>query len=125
MAEPGVVVLDAGAGPELPLVEGGGSARAVVWPGNGAELRSLTVIELDAGSATRGLTHQGEAVYYVESGAGTIEADDESGNLGEGSMVHIDGGTHYSFRAGPAAMKLIGGPSPADHELYEGIEVTA
>ena len=42
-----VRILDAGAScPELPMVEGGGVARAIVWPGVGAALRSMHRIEL-------------------------------------------------------------------------------
>ncbi len=123
MAGDRVVVLDVDGGPMLPLVEGEGHARAIIWPGNGGNLRTLTVVELEEGSSTRPLSHPGEAVYYVEAGQGSIECDDGSGDLREGSIVHIDGGTGYEFHAGAGGVKLVGGPSPADRALYEGIEV--
>ena len=43
----GVVIVDAATGPSLDIVQEGGSARAVIWPGMGAELRSLHMIALE------------------------------------------------------------------------------
>ena len=39
-------------GPELPIVEGEGSARPIVWPGIGAGFRTMHRIELAGGSRT-------------------------------------------------------------------------
>ena len=122
MAGNRVVVLAVDEGPKLPLVEGEGQARAVIWPGNGGNLRTLAIIDLVEGSSTVRLSHPGEAVYYVETGQGNIECDDDSGELREGAIVHIDGGTGYEFHAGAGGVKLVGGPSPSDPSLYEGIE---
>ena len=36
-------------------------------------------------------------------------------------MFHVDGGTAYLAQAGDEGMELIGGPSPADPALYEGL----
>ena len=116
-----VRVLDAGAScPELPIVEGGGVARAVVWPGIGAELRSMHRIQLASGACTVALSHPMEAVYYVMHGSGAaLEPGDATGQpLIEGSMVHIEPGTSYLFRAGPEGLEILGGPCPADMSMY-------
>ena len=68
-----VRVLDAGEEcPALPLVEGEGVARAVIWPGIGAQLRSMHRISLAPGARTIPQRHPMEAVYYVLSGGGTV-----------------------------------------------------
>ena len=87
-------MVDAELGPELAIVDRGGSARAVIWPGMGAELRSLHRISLQAMGRTKQLAHPSEAVYYVISGSGAICKDPESPQeaLVEGSMVHVDSG---------------------------------
>ncbi len=116
-----VRVLDAGAScPELPIVEGGGVARAVVWPGVGAELRSMHRLQLASGAQTVVLRHPMEAVYYVMNGSGTaLEPGDAAGQpLIEGSMVHIEPATAYLFRAGPEGLEILGGPCPADMSMY-------
>jgi quercetin dioxygenase-like cupin family protein len=119
-----VRILDAGAScPELPMVEGGGVARAVVWPGIGAELRSMHRIQLASGARTVPLRHPMEAVYYVMNGSGTA-LDPDAGNeqpLIEGSMVHIEPETAYLFRAGPEGLEILGGPCPADASMYARI----
>jgi quercetin dioxygenase-like cupin family protein len=115
-----VRVLDAEGGPELPIVEGPGTARAIVWPGIGAEHRSMHRITLGEGAATVELRHPGEAVYYVVDGAGEA-VDPTSGEghrLEPGSMVHIGPGTAYLIRARSGGLEVIGGPSPPDPELY-------
>jgi hypothetical protein len=78
-------------GPLLPIVEGKGTARAIVWPGVGAALRSMHRIELADGSEP----------------------------LLEGSMIHVEPGTAYQFEASADGMLLLGGPCPADPALYQ------
>lgn len=118
-----VRVLQGDHGPELPLVEGEGSARAVVWPGVGARLRSLQRIDLAAGSRTVCLKHPMEAVYYVVRGDGTVRDPDDgsSSPLVAGSMIHVEPGTAYVFQAGADGILLLGGPCPADPALYEQV----
>lgn len=118
-----VVVASAAGGPELAIVTGEGSANAVIWPGMGAELRSMHRISLAGDSRTMEMTHPSDAVYYVISGGGEAvdRATGERGELIEGSMVHVDGGTPYELVAGAHGMELIGGPCPADPSLYEGV----
>jgi quercetin dioxygenase-like cupin family protein len=119
-----VVVLDADEKcPRLPLVSGEGEAFAVVWPGVGANMRSMHRIRLRAGSATVRMRHPMEAVYYVIAGEGAVRDADNgtSDPVVEGSMIHIEPGTAYVCVAGGAGMELIGGPCPADPELYRGL----
>jgi mannose-6-phosphate isomerase-like protein (cupin superfamily) len=119
-----VEVLDADRGPELAIIASRGRAHAVVWPGMGAELRSLHHITLEPQGETVDLAHPSEAVYCVLEGSGEI-ADAAAGTsqpLVAGSMTHIDAGTRYVVRADDAGMVLFGGPSPADHALYASIE---
>jgi quercetin dioxygenase-like cupin family protein len=116
-----IQVLNLEHGPALPIVDGEGSARAVVWPGVGAKLRSIHEISLAAGAQTIELSHPSEAVYYARSGDGTAidTASGEEHELVAGSMAHIDAGTPYLLRAGGRGLVLLGGPSPADDRLYE------
>lgn len=120
-----VVILEAGPTcPRLPLVEGGGEARAVVWPGVGAYKRSMHRLSLAAGARTVTQEHPSEAVYYVIDGGGVVR-DPHSGTrdpLEAGAMVHITPGTPYTFEAGPGGTELVGGPCPADPRLYTHLE---
>ena len=119
-----VRVLDSGSScPTLPMVDGVGTARAVVWPGVGAELRSMIRISLDPSARTVELRHPVEAVYYVMAGTGSAVDPGTSARqpLLEGSMVHIEPGTPYRFAAGPQGLEILGGPCPADREIFERI----
>jgi mannose-6-phosphate isomerase-like protein (cupin superfamily) len=110
-------------GPALQIVEGDGRAHAVIWPGMGARLRSIHRIQLRGGARTIELRHPSEAVYYVIDGSGeVVDADaDQRQALRPGSMVHIDPGTTYVLSAGEEGISLVGGPSPPDPALYEGL----
>lgn len=110
-------------GPDLGIVDGDGRAHAVIWPGMGALLRSIHRIELAAGARTITLRHPSEAVYYVIDGSGAaVDVDaDEAQPLRSGSMAHIDARTKYAFTAGDHGISLVGGPSPPDPALYEGL----
>ena len=116
-----VRVLDAGDEcPALPLVEGEGVARAVIWPGVGAQLRSMHRISLAPGVRTIPQRHPMEAVYYVLSGGGTVRDPEHPPErpLVEGAMVHVEPGTAYVLAAGPEGIEILGGPCPADPALY-------
>ena len=119
-----VAVVDAEVGPELPIIHQDGSARAVIWPGMGAELRSMHRISLQPNGRTIRLNHPSEAVYYVISGSGAVcdtpHAPKEA--LIQGSMILIEAGSDYAFCASSDGMELVGGPSPADPTLYESLE---
>jgi mannose-6-phosphate isomerase-like protein (cupin superfamily) len=122
-ASDGIQILPLDRGPALPLVDGDGSAHAVVWPGMGAQLRSIHRIELGSGARTIEMRHPFEAVYYVIEGAGeAVDLDgDERQQLRPGSMVHVDSGTKYVLSATGEGMSVVGGPSPPDPSLYEGV----
>lgn len=117
----GVVILDGGASCQpLPLVEdGGGVAHAVVWPGVGAFQRTFHRFRLEPLGRTRAQRHGGEAVYYVVRGRAVVRDDSGAAHeLREGSMVHVDAGTGYTFEAGGQGSEIVGGPCPADPDLY-------
>ena len=115
-----IQVLSVADGPELAIVDGDGLARAVVWPGVGATLRSIHTISLGADARTIELSHPAEAVYYVMSGTGTAidTTINEVQELRTGSMVHIEPGTRYILSAADGGLELVGGPSPPDPRLY-------
>jgi hypothetical protein len=98
----------------LDIVEGDGTARAIVWPGTGAADRAMHRIRLGPGASTVLLEHPGDAVYAVLGGQGTVGEH----AVETGSMVHVDGGTPYRFVADDAGLDLVGGPAPVDPALY-------
>ena len=102
---------------------GKGEAYAVVWPGVGAQMRSMHRISLGAGSATVPQRHPMEAVYSVIAGGGTVR-DPDTGTaeaLVDGSMFHVEPGTAYVVEAGAGGIELVGGPCPADPALYRSL----
>jgi hypothetical protein len=113
-------ILDGSEGPELPIVERGGVARAIVWPGIGAQRRSLHRIWLEDGASTVELRHPSDAVYCVIEGSGSVEdrSAADAHQLSLGSMFHVDAGTAYTICAGEAGMQVVGGPAPADAGMY-------
>lgn len=125
MSEPGpgtVRVFDSHEScPELPITAGEGSAKVIIWPGNGAKFRTLHLLSLEKGAATVLLSHGSDCVYYAIAGEGSV-IDDATGNaqlLAEGGMVHIDAGDRYRLKAKEGgAIMLVGGPCPADAALY-------
>lgn len=104
----------------LPIVETGGRAWAVVWPGMGAHLRSMHRISLQPAGRTVPLRHPMEAAYYVI--AGTLEVHDldvgARHRLITGGMVLVDPGTRYRMAAGSEGSEVVGGPCPPDPGLY-------
>ena len=115
-----VRVIKPGSGLVLGLVDGPGSATALVWPGMGARYRSLHRFVLGPDARTVAQEHDGEAVYGVLSGETRIIdlASGEQAELGTGAMVHLDPGTPYCFVAGSDGAVFIGGPCPPDETLY-------
>ena len=121
---PRVAVFDADERcPRLPLVAGAGEAYAVVWPGVGAEMRSMHRISLGPGSATVPQRHPMEAVYAVIGGGGAVRDPDTGGveALVDGAIFHVEPGTAYVVEAGAGGMELVGGPCPADPALYRSL----
>jgi quercetin dioxygenase-like cupin family protein len=109
--------------PELPIVEGQGTAKVILWPGNGAEYRSIQLFTLEKGDRLHPMRHQSDCVYYIIKGDGVIV--DLSGMqaqpLVEGSMIHIDAQDSYRIEAGDAGIRFLGGPCPPDAALYENL----
>jgi quercetin dioxygenase-like cupin family protein len=119
-----VRVIDASQSREIPIVDGAGSARVVIWPGMGAMYRTFQVIELKGASKTKPLRHpSSDAAYYVLDGEGKVldVATGEYQELAEGGMVHIDANDQYQFVAGGKGLSILGGPCPADATLYESL----
>jgi mannose-6-phosphate isomerase-like protein (cupin superfamily) len=84
----------------LPIVADRGRAWAVIWPGMGAQCRSLHRISLSPRGGTVPLRHPSEAVYYVLAGHGAARGSDGSAHrIAEGSMIHIAPQTEYRFAA--------------------------
>ncbi len=108
----------------LPLIDSGGEALAVVWPGVGSQHRSLHRLLLEPGGRTVELRHPSESVYYLRSGSAAV-TDGDSGErhpLIEGSMVHVDQSTAHQFEAGAEGAEIVGGPCPPDPSIYESLE---
>lgn len=123
-SEPQVQVIDSGVNhKKLALIKGNGTAFAVLWPGNGARFRTMQILQMEAGDETIDLRHPHDCVYYVSNGAGQVR-DLSSGaaqDLIEGSIVHIDARDGYRIEAGADGMRMVGGPVPADPELYASL----
>ncbi len=109
----------------LPLVQGGGEVRAVVWTGMAARHRSMHYIALAVGGRTVPHRHpDSEAVYYVISGEGAIEDLDAGSShpVHPGSVVLITAGSGYQIAAGAgSALVCVGGPCPPDPALYAAV----
>lgn len=100
-------------------IAGCGEFRAVVWPGMGAQHRSLHYMRLEPGETTPTWRHPGEAVYYVVLGSGWFE-DQNAGRRHEvhaGLIVHVEAGTSYAVTA-REPLTCVGGPCPPDPRLY-------
>jgi mannose-6-phosphate isomerase-like protein (cupin superfamily) len=116
-----IQVIDAVHAREIPIVDGIGNAKVVVWPGMGAQYRTFQIITLGQHAKTVELCHpKSDAAYYVFKGQGKVVdiASGASQELGEGGMVHIDANDRYQFLASSSGMRILGGPCPADLSLY-------
>jgi mannose-6-phosphate isomerase-like protein (cupin superfamily) len=110
--DPGRVQVLGPNGPGLPLVDGEGTAWALVGAGMGARMRSLNLIRLGEAACTREQRHDDEAVYFAISGDGSVE-DLEGGAwpLEKGAMAHVAPGVRYRIVGGGDGLELVGGPS--------------
>jgi mannose-6-phosphate isomerase-like protein (cupin superfamily) len=100
-------------GVPLDIVERGGSAVAIAWPGSGSHVRSMHRLELEPGGCTVPLRHESEAVYFVAAGSGRVG----DAPLKPHDMVYVPRRTPYRFDA-DEAMTILGGPCPPDAALY-------
>lgn len=105
----------------LPLAEGGGEVRAIIWPGMAARHRSMHYIALAAGARTVPHRHpDSESVYYVIEGRGEV-LDLDAGSrhpIHPGSVVFMTPDTRYQIVAKDTALTCVGGPCPPDPALY-------
>jgi hypothetical protein len=64
-----------------------------------------------------------EAVYYVISGEVEVEDIDTRTRhrVGLGGMFLVDPGTAYRIVGTAEGSELVGGPCPADPNLYDGL----
>ena len=116
---PDVAVL--GGGRPLDIVEQGGTAVAIAWPGTGSRFRSMHRLELDAGGRTVPMRHESEAVYFVVAGAGRV--GDVA--LQPHHMIYVPRRAPYRFEA-TEPLVMVGGPCPPDPSLYgEGERLAA
>lgn len=102
-------------GRSLDILDHGGTAVAIAWPGMGSRFRSMHRIDLEPGGRTVALSHPGEAVYFVAQGAGEVAGSPFKAH----DMVYVPAGVAYAFSANDAAT-IFGGPCPPDQALYEG-----
>jgi quercetin dioxygenase-like cupin family protein len=118
------VVAESGKLASMPIIDSDGTAQALVWPGMGAHLRSMHRVSLSHGGRTVALRHPMEAVYYVIDGEVAVD-DIEAGTgqrVGPGGMFLIDPGTSYRISAVKDGTEIVGGPCPADPELYRHLD---
>src|SRR5690348_13779654 len=114
-----VVVAATSSRREVAIVDGGGCAEAIVWPGMGARWRSFHQVALETGGRTIVLHHASEAVYFVMTGDAEIvnEATGQRSTLPQGSMVHVGPACPYRL-VGATATAIVGGPCPPDPTWY-------
>ncbi len=110
---------------DIALINGDGAAWVVLWPGNGARYRTFHILELHPNDQTVDLCHAADCVYYVVEGTGNVRdlETDEIQPLVDGAIVHIDAQDRYRLEADDGGMRLIGGPVPADPDLYTQFEM--
>ena len=101
----------------LDIIEHGGRAAAIAWPGTGSFFRGMHRIDLEPGGRTKRFGHPGEAAYTVATG--TVDVDGGAGATRvEGpSVLFVPSGTAYAF-ASPGGATIFGGPCPPDPALY-------
>jgi mannose-6-phosphate isomerase-like protein (cupin superfamily) len=102
-----IQIVDAVHSQEIPIVDGIGNAKVVIWPGMGARYRTFQIINLGENSKTAQLCHPAsDAAYYVLKGHGRVldVGTGQSEELGEGGMVHIDANDPYQFVASLSGM---------------------
>ena len=120
MSDETVQVLPLAGGEPFDVLDGPGEARVAVGPHIGACARTMALVVLEPGSATRALRHPSEAVWYVVEGHGrVVPADGEALVLEPGAVVHVERGAGYLLcAAAEEALRVVGGPSPPDLALH-------
>jgi quercetin dioxygenase-like cupin family protein len=102
----------------LDIVESGGAAVALAWPGTGSFSRGMHRIELTGDGQTKPFRHPGEAAYIVAAGA--AEARGRGGDAVRAeapAVIFVPAGTDYVL-ASDGGATVFGGPCPPDPALY-------
>jgi quercetin dioxygenase-like cupin family protein len=102
----------------LDIVERGGQAVALAWPGTGSFSRGLHRIDLASGGRTKPFCHPGEAAYVVASGAAEVlDADGQTRRVEAPAVLFVPAGIEYVLASAGGAT-IFGGPCPPDPALY-------
>jgi len=100
-------------------------ARLVVWPGTGAETANMNYVRMQPGEANVPHVHRSsEDTIFVLEGEGTV-ADLSNGfelPFHAGQVIHVPPGLEHQVRGDRGAEVVsVGGPCPADIELFTAI----
>jgi quercetin dioxygenase-like cupin family protein len=101
----------------LDIVDHGGKAVALAWPGTGSQFRGMHRIDLEPGGQTKHLCHQGEAAYTLSAGSAVVDAASERHQIAAPTVFFVPSGTEYTISSAGGAT-IFGGPCPPDPELY-------
>lgn len=102
----------------LDIVERGGVAFALAWPGTGSLSRAMHRIDLEAGGRTKLLCHPGEAAYTLARGTAEVEEPQgQTQQLAAPSVLYVPPDAAYRFSSSEGAT-IFGGPCPPDPDLY-------
>jgi quercetin dioxygenase-like cupin family protein len=108
---------------EIPLLQGGLTAKVVAWPGTGSFLSSMHFVSYEAGQKSVPHAHPySQDVFYIIEGHGSM-VDTTNGNeivqrVEPGSVVVVDPGTIHSVHADTWLVN-VGGPCPPDLTMYQ------
>jgi len=106
---------------EIPLVKGG-TAKAIIWPGMGAKHGSMHYIVMKPGEENIMHKHkESEDMFYIVQGSGVVVDGDteEEHPFEKGDFVFVEPNTKHAVKSlGPEDYISVGGPSPADIEVY-------
>lgn len=70
--------------------------------------------EVDPGSSSNPHSHENEEAFFVVSGNGRVQVDDETVEVGPGSLVLVPPNTlHRLFSLGPEALRVLCCAAPA------------
>lgn len=106
---------------EIPLIKGG-MAKAIIWPGMGAKYGSMHYFVMKPGEENVLHSHSNEEdMFYVVQGNGVI-VDATNGaehKFKKGDFVYVAPNIVHAVKSlGPEDFISVGGPSPADMEIY-------
>lgn len=121
-----LMVLGIEQGVDIPLIRPprpGGFARFPIWPRTGGHRRSMNCVVMKPGQENVPHVHPvSEDIFYVLSGNCVIENGDTGHEhpFKGGSLIFIDPGTTHAVKSlGPEDYMSVGGPCPADVNLFK------